>query len=47
MKDEETYGEIRVTCKGPYFKYVGGGRRRVFGGVIKYFRHILMSHKIF
>ena len=47
MKNEETYGEIGVTCKRQYTKYVGGGRRRVFGGAIKYFRHILMSHKIF
>ena len=34
-------------CKGPYIKYVGGGGgRKVFVGVMKYFRYILMGHEI-
>ena len=40
--------------KGPYIKYVreeggevGGQRIFVGGGVMKYFRHILMGHEIF
>ena len=33
--------------KGPCIKYVGAGGRKVFAGVIKYFRHILMGHEIF
>ena len=33
---------------GPYIKYVGGGGdRRVFVGVMKYFRHILTGREIF
>ena len=35
---------IKYASKGPYIKYVGGGR--VYG-VMKYFRHILMGHEIF
>ena len=38
-----------ISIKGPYIKYVGAGGegRRVFVGVIKYFRHILMGHEKF
>ena len=37
----------RETDKGPYIKYVVRGCQRVFVGVMKYFRHILMGHEIF
>ena len=35
--------------KGPHVKYEGGkgGGRRVFVGVMKYYRHILMDHETF
>ena len=35
------------TDKGLYIKYVRGGDQRVFVGVMKYFRQILMGHEIF
>ena len=37
----------RETDKGPYIKYVGRGCQRVFVGVMRYFRHILMGHEMF
>ena len=45
----KNFDDFIILCKGPYIKYVGGGGggRRVFVGVIKYFRDILMGHEIF
>ena len=36
-----------MNSKGPYIKQVGVGGRRIFVGVMKCFRHILMGHEIF
>ena len=38
---------IKLCIKGPYMKYVGEGAGGFLWAVLKYFRHILMSHEIF
>ena len=52
-ESKKLYNKQRNLCmtllrKGPYVKYVGReGGQRVFVGIMKYFRHILMGHEIF
>ena len=44
----KVYESVHAVCdKGPYTKYAGVGDRRVFEGVMKYFKHILMGYEIF
>ena len=44
----KVYESVHAACaKGPYIKYVGVEDRRVFEGVMEYFKHILMGYEIF